>query len=128
MKPILYKFVFSLLIFFSFVQNISAQQSKNILQGKVYTKSASASNNSTLKFTSATSGQSENVTNVLGKNYQVSISFNYKIVGKKVTIEYESSSDKEDYTIDLAAGKLISTHLEGYIDGKWGKVYWVEQK
>jgi hypothetical protein len=127
MKSFFYKFLCALIIFFSTLQNLNAQQSKNILQGKVYTKSASASSKSILKFNSSTSGQSETETTVLGKNFQTTISFKYKISGKKVTIEYENSSDKEYYMIDLVSGKLISTHLQGYVDGKWGKIYWIEQ-
>jgi hypothetical protein len=128
MKSIFLKAVVVSVTIFCSIHDLCAQQSKNVLLGKTYTKAASASNVSTLKFTSSNSGQSENVTTVLGKNYQVSLSFNYKIVGKKVTIIYENTSDKEDYNIDLISGKLISTHLEGYVDGKWGKVYWIEQK
>jgi len=113
---------------FLVISNLFAQESKNILLGKIYTKSASADNISTLNFTSSNSGKSYTVANVLGKNYESSIFFNYKIEGEKVTITYENFSDKEVYNIDLASGKLISTHLEGYVDGKWGKVFWVEKK
>lgn len=128
MKSNFFKVFLIWLTIFCSIHNLCAQQSKNILLDKTYTKSASASNDSTLKFTSSTSGQSVNVTTVLGKDYELSISFNYKIVGKKVTIIYENISNQEDYNIDLASGKLISNHLEGYINGKLGKVYWIEQK
>lgn len=128
MKPYLVKAALICLAIIFSMHTISAQQSKNILLGKTYTKSVSASNTSILKFTSSTSGLSENATTVLGKKYESTISFTYKIVGKKVTIEYENSPDKEDYMIDVASSKLISTHLQGYVDGKWGKVHWSEQK
>lgn len=128
MKSYLVKAALMCIAIICSMHTTSAQQSKNILLGKTYTKSASASNTSILKFTSSTSGLSENVTTVLGKKYESTISFTYKIVAKKVTIEYENSPDKEDYMIDVASSKLISTHLQGYVDGKWGKVYWSELK
>ena len=120
----------SILLFLPLIfigHNLYAQQSKNGLIGKVYTKSASANVSSTLRFTSATSGISEGVTIVLGKSYAANISFTYKISGNMVTIVYENSPDSEEYSIDLKAGKLISTHLQGYVNDKWGKIFWTEK-
>jgi hypothetical protein len=121
------KSIFLFLAFVFFGQNLYAQQSKNVLNGKVYTKSASANVSSTLRFTTATSGISEGVTIVLGKSYVANISFTYKISGSLVTIVYENSPDSEEYSIDLKAGKLISTHLQGYVNDKWGKIFWTEK-
>jgi hypothetical protein len=44
-----------------------------------------------------------------------------------VTIVYENSPDSEEYSIDLKVGKLISTHLQGYVNDKWGKIFWTEK-
>ena len=121
------KSIFLFLAFVFFGLNLYAQQSKNVLNGKVYTKSASANVSSTLRFTTATSGISEGVTIVLGKSYVANISFTYKISGSLVTIVYENSPDSEEYSIDLKAGKLISTHLQGYVNDKWGKIFWTEK-
>ena len=121
------KSIFLLLAFVFFGLNLYAQQSKNVLNGKVYTKSASANVSSTLRFTTATSGISEGVTIVLGKSYVANISFTYKISGSLVTIVYENSPDSEEYSIDLKAGKLVSTHLQGYVNDKWGKIFWTEK-
>ena len=121
------KSIFLFLAFVFFGLNLYAQQSKNVLNGKVYTKSASANVTSTLRFTTATSGISEGVTIVLGKSYVANISFTYKISGSLVTIVYENSPDSEEYSIDLKAGKLISTHLQGYVNDKWGKIFWTEK-
>jgi len=121
------KSIFLFLAFVFFGHNLYAQQSKNVLNGKVYTKSASANVSSTLRFTTATSGISEGVTIVLGKSYVANISFTYKISGNLVTIVYENSPDSEEYSIDLKAGKLVSTHLQGYVNDKWGKIFWTEK-
>ena len=121
------KSIFLFLAFVFFGLNLYAQQSKNVLNGKVYTKSASANVSSTLRFTTATSGISEGVTIVLGKSYVANISFTYKISGSLVTIVYENSPDSEEYSIDLKAGKLVSTHLQGYVNDKWGKIFWTEK-
>ena len=121
------KSIFLFLAFVFFGLNLYAQQSKNVLNGKVYTKSASANVTSTLRFTTATSGISEGVTIVLGKSYVANISFTYKISGSLVTIVYENSPDSEEYSIDLKAGKLVSTHLQGYVNDKWGKIFWTEK-
>ena len=121
------KSIFLFLAFVFFGHNLYAQQSKNVLIGKVYTKNASANVSSTLRFTSATSGISEGVTIVLGKSYVANISFTYKISGSLVTIVYENSPDSEEYSIDLKAGKLVSTHLQGYVNDKWGKIFWTEK-
>ena len=121
------KSIFLFLAFVFFGLNLYAQQSKNVLNGKVYTKSASANVSSTLRFTTATSGISEGVTIVLGKSYVANISFTYKISGSLVTMVYENSPDSEEYSIDLKAGKLVSTHLQGYVNDKWGKIFWTEK-
>ena len=112
------KSIFLFLAFVFFGHNLYAQQSKNVLNGKVYTKSASANVSSTLRFQTATAGISEGVTIVLGKSYVANISFTYKISGSLVTIVYENSHDSEEYSIDFKAGKLISTHLQGYFNDK----------
>jgi hypothetical protein len=121
------KSIYLFLTFVFFGHNIYAQQSKNVLIGKVYTKSASANISSTLRFKTETSGISEGVSIVLGKSYVSKISFTYKISGNLVAIVYENSPESEEYSIDLKAGKLISTHLQGYVDDKWGKIFWTEK-
>ena len=121
------KSIFLFLAFVFFGHNLYAQQSKNVLIGKIYTKNASANVSSTLRFQTATAGISEGVSIVLGKSYVTNISFTYKIAGNLVTIVYENSPDSEEYSIDLKAGKLVSTHLQGYVNDKWGKIFWTEK-
>jgi hypothetical protein len=77
-----------------------------------------------LKFTSSNSGISESSVNVIGKNYNTKQSFSYKLNGKILTITYPEASDVEEYKIDDVKRQLISSHLEGYVDGVWGKVFW----
>jgi hypothetical protein len=121
------KSIFLFLTFVFFGHNLYAQQPKNVLIGKVYTKNASANVSSTLRFQTSTSGISEGVSILLGKSYVSNISFTYKISGNLVTIVYENSPDSEEYSIELKAGKLVSTHLQGYVNDKWGKIFWTEK-
>ena len=103
---------------------ISAAQSPNVLLGNKYEKAASASNISTLYFSQKNSGIHSNTLEFLGKKSTVSGNFNYKITDNLLVITYEKNSETEEYIIDVNSSTLISTHLQGYVDGKFGKIYW----
>lgn len=101
------------------------QQSENYLLGKVYTKStgqSSSDNIIDLNFNNKTSGISESTTSVLGREVYTKIGFTYIISGDNVKVIYDKNLGVEDYSIDKINDKLKSTHLEGYVDGKWSKL------
>ncbi len=111
------------ILLFLFISLKLFSQKNTDLVGRTYTKK---NDNviSYLKFTSSNSGISESSVNVIGKNYNTKQSFSYKLNGKILTITYPEASDVEEYKIDDVKRQLISSHLEGYVDGVWGKVFW----
>lgn len=104
---------------------VVAQKNSNILLGRVYTKTASTTYSSTLEFSTSLTGRSISKVFVLGRKVETEISFTYKISGPKLTIVYEQDLGTEEYTIDDKSSRLVSTHLQGYVDGKWGQIYWI---
>lgn len=116
--------LFFALIFIFATNDLFSQQSQNILQGRTYIKSSSSTNSSTLSFGNSSTGRSLSKTYVLGREVVTELSFTYKVSGSMLTIVYEDDLGTEEYTIDESSSKLVSTHLKGYVDGKWGKIYW----
>ena len=98
------------------------------LLGRVYTKSASNTNTTTIEFSYSSTGRSVNVANALGRQFQTDLYFTYKIDGNVLVITYENNAGTEKYTIDENSATLVSTHLQGYVDGKWGQIYWKREK
>ena len=117
MKNILLFFVLSTLSFFSYSQNA------NYLLGKIYTKSTDMNSSTDLNFNNKSSGIMSGLSVINGRKYDVSSGFTYKINGNKLQIIYEDGLGTENYNIDKTSDQLKSTHLEGYVDGKWGKIY-----
>jgi uncharacterized protein (TIGR02145 family) len=97
-------------------------QNENYLLGKVYTKSTGMGSTSDLSFNNRTTGVMEGVSDINGREYIVSTGFSYTINGNSLQIIYQKGLGTEDYIIDRTSEQLVSTHLEGYIDGKWSKV------
>jgi uncharacterized protein (TIGR02145 family) len=100
----------------------SYSQSENYLLGKVYTKSTGMGSSSDLSFNNRTTGVMEGVSDFNGKEYIVSTGFSYTINGNSLQIIYQKGLGTEDYTIDRSSDQIVSTHLQGYVDGKWSKV------
>ncbi len=117
-----------LVLFLMFSGFVLVQKNSNILLGRVYTKAASNTNLSNLKFNTSSTGSSITTVSVLGRKVETEISFTYKISGSKLTIIYEQDMGTEEYTIDDESSRLVSTHLQGYVDGKWGEIYWKREK
>ena len=115
----------TLVLFLTISGFVLAQNNSNILLGRVYTKAASTTNSSTLEFSASSTGRSITTVFVLGRKVETEISFTYKISGSKLTIVYEQDLGTEEYTIDDKTSRLVSTHLRGYVDGKWGQIYWI---
>ena len=113
----------------SFAQkkNISqpTTKAKNILLGKKFEKFTSSNNYTTLFFNNLNTGVSEAFSEFNGKEYRVNLDFKYSINNSKLTILYDNS--KEEYLIEKNATELVSTHLQGYVDGVWGKIKWKAQ-
>ena len=109
---------------FTCLNEAFAQNNENLLVGRTYVKSASSTNKTILKFKNKSEGISESSAELLGRTTNVSINFTYVIKGSKMTITYEDGMGVEDYVIDETKKQLTSTHLQGYVDGKWGKIYW----
>jgi hypothetical protein len=101
-----------------------ANKKLEILIGRVYTKKASSTNIASLTFTTLNSGVSEGDATIMGRNYHTSIPINYKLKGKTLTITYPESNQEEVYTIDESKKQLVSTHLKGYVNGKFGTIIW----
>jgi hypothetical protein len=114
-----------IVLFLMFSGFVLVQKNSNILLGRVYTKAASNTNSSNLKFNTSSTGSSITTVSVLGRKVETEISFTYKITGSKLTIIYEQDLGTEEYTIDDKSSRLVSTHLQGYVDGKWGQIYWI---
>lgn len=102
----------------------NAQQSQSYLVGKVYTKSANAESTNELKFINESTGVDEGKSRILGREMVTKIGFSYKIKGPSLTITYDDGLGIQDYTIDKVNDKLVSTHLKGYVDGKWGVIFY----
>jgi hypothetical protein len=115
------------LVVFSQKKNITppSPKSKNILLGKKFEKFADSKNYTTLLFNNLNTGVSEGFSEFNGKEYKVTLEFKYSINNAKLTIIYDDS--KEEYLIVKNATELVSTHLEGYVDGVWGKIKWKVQ-
>jgi hypothetical protein len=113
-----------ILLFLFFSLKLFSQKNTDLLVGRTYSKKADNSGIAYLKFTSSNSGVSESSVNVMGKSYNTNQSFNYKLNGKILTITYPEVYDVEEYKVDDVKRQLISTHLQGYVDGVWGKVFW----
>ena len=117
-----------ILLFLFICFKVLSQKNTNLLVGRIYTKQVDNIGISSLKFITSNSGISESSVNVLGKNYTTKQSFNYKLSGKILTITYPEVSDVEadveEYKVDDIKRQLISTSLEGYVAGVWGKVFW----
>jgi hypothetical protein len=118
MKNFLLFLVLSSFSYFGYSQN------SNYLLGKIYTKSTDVSSSTDLNFNNKSTGIMSGVSLINGRRYDVSTGFSYKIIGNKLEIIYEDGLGTENYIIDKASDQLKSTHLEGYVDGKWGKVYY----
>ncbi len=103
-----------------FFQN-AYSQTENYLLGKVYTKSNGTSSNE-LNFSNRTSGVMDGISIINGKEYIVSADFSYTISGNNLQIIYQKGLGTENYFINKSIDELLSTHLEGYVDGKWGKI------
>lgn len=120
------KSVFLFIVLFLTISGfVLAQKNSNILLGRVYSKASSNTNSSTLKFNTSSTGSSITTVLVLGRSVVSEISFTYKIIGPKLTIVYEQDMGTEEYTIDDKSSRLVSTHLQGYVDGKRGQIYWI---
>jgi hypothetical protein len=109
------------LLFLSFY---AYSQKDNYLLGKIYTKSTGMGASSDLSFNNKSTGIMNGISFINGKEYDVSTGFSYKINGNKLQIIYQDGLGTEDYLIDKSSDQLKSTHLEGYVDGKWSKVYY----
>jgi hypothetical protein len=113
-----------LILMFTCLNEAFAQNNESLLVGRTYSKSASSTNKTILKFKNKSEGISESSAELLGRTTNVSMTFTYVIKGSKMTITYEDDMGVEDYVIDETKKQLTSTHLQGYVDGKWGKIYW----
>lgn len=111
-------FIFGLITFHLSI----GQQSENYLLGKVYTKSTNETTSDNLNFNNRTSGVMEGVSIINGKEYIVSANFSYTISGNDLQIIYQNKLGTEKYFINKSTDELLSTHLEGNVNGKWGKI------
>ena len=111
-------FIFGLIAFHLSI----GQQSENYLLGKVYTKSTNETISDNLNFNNRTSGVMEGKSTINGKEYIVSANFSYTISGNDLQIIYQNKLGTEKYFINKSTDELLSTHLEGYVNGKWGKI------
>lgn len=122
MNKIIHSFL--IVMMFTCLNKAFAQNNESLLVGRTYAKSASSTNKTILKFKNKREGISESSAELLGRTTNVSINFTYVIKESKMTITYEDGMGVEDYIIDETKKQLTSTHLQGYVDGKWGKIYW----
>ena len=111
-------------LLFIFCNSLNAQNNESLLVGRSYSKSANSSEKTILKFKDKKQGVLESSAELLGKVINVSMNFSYIIKGTKLTVIYEDGQGEEEYIVDDVKKQLVSTHLQGYVDGKWGKIYW----
>lgn len=102
----------------------SLAQSANVLLGNKYEKAESATSRSTLYFSQKNSGSLNSTLEFNGKEINASASFTYLIDGSKVQITYEKDLGTEVFEFDGSFSQLISPNMQGYVNGKWGKVIW----
>jgi hypothetical protein len=122
------KIILFLFLFLTIFWVALAQKNSINLPGRIYKKSASNTNSSNLEFSSSSTGRSITVVNVLGRQIETQLFFTYKLTGKLLVITYEKNTGTEEYTVDENSSTLVSTHLQGYVDGKWGEIYWKREK
>jgi hypothetical protein len=111
-------------LLFIFCNSLNAQNNESLLVGRSYSKSANSSEKTILKFKDKKQGVLESSAELLGKVINVSMNFSYIIKGTKLNVIYEDGQGEEEYIVDDVKKQLVSTHLQGYVDGKWGKIYW----
>ena len=117
-----------LLIQFLFFSFSAYSQNENYLLGKVYTKSTGMGSSSDLSFNNSTTGIMDGNSVINGKEYLVSLGFTYSISGNELQIIYQKGLGTENYLIDKGSDQLQSTHLQGYVDGKWSKIIFNRKK